>query len=163
MNGNWSVPTRRTRIVPAVSPFSAVQKNMLGWMDDILNSFGEPLSLLSEKQLQFTPRLEVHEDESGLTVRAEMPGMKVEDVEISLTRDGLTIRGERRDEFEEKRAGNQIRSEWLYGSFQRTIPLHFEVEEDKVDASVKDGILTIRLPKTTKARSETRKVSIRQA
>ena len=88
--------------------------------------------------------------------------MRVEDVEISLTKNELTLRGERKEEIEDKREGVLHRSEWLYGAFQRTLPLHFEIDEDNVDAAVKDGILTITLPKSSQARSETKKVSIRR-
>ncbi len=163
MNGSWNGPGRRVRLTPTLSPISAVQKQMAGWMDDFLNSFGEPVSLLADKSMAFIPRLEVFEDETGIVVKAEMPGLKVEDVEITLTKNELTLRGERKEDHEEKKDGVVHRSEWLYGAFQRTIPLHYEVEEDRVDASVQDGILTIRLPKTTQARTETRKVSIRKA
>jgi HSP20 family protein len=165
MTIDWNAPSRRLRVpfVQLGGPLSSVQKQMTGLLDEFLTSFGEPLSSLADKTGTFLPRLELTEEDNGLTVRAEVPGMKVEDVEITLTKNEVILRGERKEHSEEKKEGSIKRSEWLYGAFQRTIPLSFEVDEDKVDASVKDGILTIHVPKTTQARSETKKVSIRKA
>jgi HSP20 family protein len=165
MANDWNIPSKRVRVpfVPLSGPLSSVQKQMTGLLDDFLTSFGEPLSVLGDKTGTFLPRIELVEDDAGLTIRAEVPGMKVEDVEITLTKKEVTLRGERREHHEERKEGSIKTSEWLYGSFQRTIPLAFEVDEDKVDASVKDGILSIHVPKTTQARSETKKVSIRKA
>lgn len=159
MADSWNLPGRRLR---AVSPLGILNRPMAAIFDEFLGSVGEPWSALSEKSSDFSPRLELVESDVGLTVRAEMPGMKVEDVEITLTKNEVTLRGERKSHHEEKREGQLYKSEWLYGSFMRTIPLGFEVDEDKVEATVQDGILTIKLPKSTKAKSETKKVTIKK-
>jgi HSP20 family protein len=72
----------------------------------------------------------------------------------------LTIRGEKKEEKEDK-GKDYYRMERSYGSFSRTIPLPVEVETDKVDAKFKKGVLTITLPKTAKAVSETKKISVK--
>lgn len=160
MNNSWTTPVKRIRL----SPISLVQKQVAGLLDDIITNFGDISNVTLDKTQSFIPRLEIHEDEPGLTVRAEVPGMKVEDIEISLNKSELSIRGERKEEFSQATAESGVRrSEWLYGAFQRTIPLSFEVDEDAIDASVKDGILTIHLPRSRQARSEIKKVSIRKA
>lgn len=164
MTDNWNTSIKRVR-VPfgsiAASPLSLVQKQMAGLLDDFFPGFIDPFSTHTNKGASFLPRLEISEDEQGLTLRAEVPGMTVEDVEITLTKKEITLRGERRDELVSKEGATK-KSEWLYGSFERTVPLFFDVDEDHVDASVKDGILSIRLPKTTQAKLETKKVSIRK-
>jgi HSP20 family protein len=160
MNNEWTAPVKRIRL----SPISLVQKQVAGLLDDIITNFGDVTNFGLDKSQSFIPRIEMHEDEHGLTVRAEVPGMKVEDIEISFNKSELSIRGERKEEFSETKPESGVRrSEWLYGAFQRTIPLSFEIDEDSIDASVKDGILTVLLPRSRQARSEIKKVSIRKA
>lgn len=108
----------------------------------------------------FIPALHVEEDEGVLKVTAELPGMDEKDVDISLTKDALTIRGEKREETK-KEEGKRYYSEVRYGSFERTIPLHFEVDTDKVEASYKKGVLTVKLPKSAQAQKEAKKISIK--
>jgi HSP20 family protein len=88
-------------------------------------------------------------------VSAELPGMDDEDIEVSLSRDVLTISGEKKQEKEEK-GRDYYRAERSYGSFRRSIPLPAEVNADKVDAVFSKGVLTITLPKTAKAEGRKR-------
>jgi len=92
------------------------------------------------------PAVNVSEDERSITVEAELPGMDSKDIDISLQNNMLVLQGEKRFE-EEKKEGSYQRIERSYGSFSRTIPLSSSVDEDKVKASFKNGILTVTLPK----------------
>jgi HSP20 family protein len=108
----------------------------------------------------FSPSVNVVEDEKEIRVSAELPGINEKDIDVSLSRDSLTIRGEKKEEKEDK-GKNYYRMERSYGSFTRTIPLPTEIDTDKVKAQFKKGILTVTLPKTAKAIKETKKIPVK--
>jgi HSP20 family protein len=116
--------------------------------------FEAPLSGLTQASRLFapwTPAVDVFEDKDSLTVKAELPGMKKEDIEISLHDGCLNISGERKSE--SKHEGADLhRTERFFGRFQRTVSLPTPVAVDKVKAQYKDGILTVSLPKTEEAK-----------
>ena len=122
--------------------------------DEIDRLFEAPLAELSRtSQLLsgWSPALDLHEDKDNVTVKVELPGMKKEDIEISLHNGCLSISGERKGE--EKFENSEVyRSERFFGRFQRTVTLPTPVASDKVKAQYKDGILTITLPKTEEAK-----------
>jgi len=99
----------------------------------------------------WSPALDVYEDKDNFVVKAELPGMKREEIEVSLQDGGLSISGERKSE-EKYEEGEVYRAERFFGKFQRTVTLHTPVAVDKVKAQYKDGILTITLPKTEEAK-----------
>lgn len=120
-----------------------------------LQQFGRSSQLLSGG---WAPALDVYEDKDNLTVKAELPGMKREEIEVSLHDGALTISGERKSEMHEK--GEVYRSERFVGRFQRAVTLPSPVAADKVKASYKDGILTVTLPKTEEAKPKQIDVSV---
>lgn len=98
----------------------------------------------------WTPAFDVFEDKDNFTIVAELPGMKKEDIEVSLHNGSLSVSGERKNE---RRDDAEVyRAERFYGRFQRTITLPTPVATEKVKAQYKDGILTITLPKTEEAK-----------
>ncbi len=99
----------------------------------------------------WTPTLDIYEDKDALYVRAELPGMKKEEIEVSLHEGTLSISGERKHEGKYEHA-EVYRTERFVGRFQRTATLPAPVAADKVKAQYKDGILTITLPKTEEAK-----------
>ena len=99
----------------------------------------------------WNPALDVYEDKDNVTVKAELPGMKREEIEVSLHDGALTISGERKSEHKHEDA-EVYRSERFVGRFQRTVSLPSPVASDKVKAQYKDGILTVTLPKTEEAK-----------
>lgn len=105
------------------------------------------LPLLSSEGREFTPALDVSETEKELIVKAEIPGMDKKDIDISLSDGVLTIKGEKRQHSEEQRE-HYYTAERRYGAFCRTMPLPVEVDTNKVDATYKDGVLRITLPKS---------------
>lgn len=111
---------------------------------------------------QFSPRIDVSETAEEIHVAAELPGMDQDDVEVSITKDRLTISGEKRTEKE--RAEKNIRTmERSYGSFRRTIPLPEEVITDKVEATFERGVLKITLPKSPESRRRVTRIPVKKA
>jgi HSP20 family protein len=99
----------------------------------------------------WTPALDVHEDKDNYVVKAELPGMKKEDIEVSLNDGVLNLSGERKSETNNKDA-EVYRSERFFGRFQRTVTLPTAVAADKIQAAYKDGVLTVTLPKAEEAK-----------
>ena len=100
------------------------------------------------------PRMDVAEDETTVTLTAELPGVKESDIEVSLVGDQLTIKGEKRSEHDEKKEaeGRTIhRVERSYGAFQRTLTVPYRIDPGQVSAQFEDGVLTITLPKPADA------------
>ena len=110
--------------------------------------FGNGLGAVEE---HFTPAIDIRETDDAYIVEADVPGMKKEDVQIEVTDDVLTIRGERKDEHEEKRK-DYHRIERQYGGFRRSISVPGEIKHDAVKAKFDDGVLRITLPKREDAK-----------
>ena len=122
--------------------------------DEIDRLFEAPLAELthgSQLLSGWTPALDVYEDKDNVIVKAELPGMKREEINVSLHDGSLSISGERKSE--EKYGDAEVyRTERFFGRFQRTVTLPTAVASDKVKAQYKDGILTVTLPKTEEAK-----------
>jgi len=101
--------------------------------------------------------LDLYETDDAVVVRATLPGVKPEDVDISITGETLTIRGESKHEEEEKKR-NYYRQESWYGSFARSMALPAQVEADKADATFENGVLKLTIPKAEAAKPKTIKV-----
>lgn len=122
--------------------------------EEIDRLFESPLAELtrtSQLLSGWTPALDVYEDKDNLFVRVELPGMKKEDIDLSLHDGSLSISGERKSEDKHEDA-EVYRSERFFGRFQRTVTLPTPVAVDKVKAQYNDGILTVTLPKTEEAK-----------
>jgi HSP20 family protein len=143
-------------------PFGAFQREMNKLFDDFFGGFDLSPWAPVERRLAtpFTPHIDVSETDKEIRVSAELPGMDEKDIDVSLTRDALTIKGEKKQETEDK-GKDYYRMERSYGSFTRSIPLPIEVETDKVQATFKKGVLEITLPKTAKAIQETKKIPVK--
>lgn len=108
------------------------------------------------------PSIDVIENEKGFKIRAELPGMDSENVDVSISEGYLSLKGERQEEKEEKN-DNYLRHELSCGAFQRTIALPDTANCDKADASFKNGILTIDVPKKEGATKKPKKLRIKKA
>ncbi len=147
-------PRRRRRwLGPA--PIAALQEEFGELASTLLADVGEiwPLN-------RVVPSLDLSETDSAIEVRMDLPGIKAEEIDIHLTNNTLTVSGERKEEKEEK-GRTYHRVERRQGSFSRTVTLPCCVEDSKVDAQYKDGILTIKMPKSEEAKS--RKVKVRSS
>lgn len=107
--------------------------------------------------LDWRPRVDTYEKEDSLIIKADLPGIKKDDVSIDVNNNLLTIKGERHDE--EAKSQDYYRCERFYGSFQRAFTLPNNVDSSKIEASFKDGVLEITLPKTQE--SQAKKIEIR--
>jgi HSP20 family protein len=106
---------------------------------------------------RWAPALDVYQDKDQFTVVAELPGLKKEDIELSLQDGVLTISGERK---QEKKSEEGYRNERFFGRFQRSVTLATSVDGDKVKATYQDGILKVVLPKAEEAKPKQIEVSI---
>lgn len=163
-------------LASANSPFTLMRR-MMDDMDYLSEAFGFPsprrLGLpsffdlapraLSEmqqaQQALWSPQVEVFEREGQIVVRADLPGLSKEDVQIQVEDDVLTLRGERKSEHEERQKGF-YRSERSYGTFQRSFRLPEGVDSEQVQANFKDGVLEITVPAPKPQEKQSRQVQI---
>ena len=110
----------------------------------------------------FGPSTDVTETDKSVSVSVELPGMSEKDIDISVSDNAITIRGEKRIEHEEERKGVYM-SERHYGSFYRTVPLPAGVDPDKAEATFKNGVLTVTLPKTDEAMASVKRIPVKGA
>ncbi len=107
-----------------------------------------------------TPALDIQNKGDHYLVEAELPGIDKKNISVELKEDRLTLKGEHKEETKEE-GENYVRQERGYSSFYREIPLPDDVKEDDVDATLKNGILSIKLPKTEKEEKEGKKIEIK--
>ena len=130
--------------------------------EEINRLFDSPFGELTRHMELFngwTPALDVYEDKDNLIVKAELPGMKREEIDISFHDGTLTITGERKYE-EKNEDAETYRAERFFGKFHRTLALPKPVQSDKATATYKDGILTVTLPKTEEAKPKQIQVNV---
>ena len=130
------VPWRRQNDDSFFKPLADFRREF----DSLFDSFFRGGDLM-ETGTGFTPKIEVAEDDNAYTVKAELPGLDEKDIEVTVDDNVLMIKGEKKEEKEEKKGKNSFYRETRYGSFYRQIPLRHEVKEDKVGARFKKGIL----------------------
>lgn len=108
---------------------------------------------------EWAPLVDISEDEKEFLVKAELPGMKKEEIKVTVDNGVLTVSGERKSEKEEK-TKKYHRVERSYGKFERSFTLPDKVESGKVNAEFKDGVLLVHLPKSEKANGSAKEVKI---
>jgi HSP20 family protein len=108
----------------------------------------------------WVPAVDLYQDKDTLTVKCELPGMKKEDIDISLHEGFLTISGERKHE-EKKKEGEVYRTERYEGRFSRSLALASKVDANKINATYKDGVLTVVLPKAEEAKPKQIQVNVK--
>jgi len=147
------IPRRNARNTPA----------RWGWdVDRLFDNFFQGVDLapvLNEGVSMFQPRLDIVETEKEVRITADLPGLEEKDIELSLNENTLSLKGEKKSE-EEEEGKNFYRRERTYGAFYRDIELPAEVEASKVEATFKNGVLTVVLPKQEK-KEESKKISIK--
>jgi HSP20 family protein len=105
------------------------------------------------------PAVDIVEKDHAYEVTAELPGMSEKDIEVKLAGGMLTIKGEKSEEKEEKTKDVHV-SERRYGSFQRSFSVPEDVDADKLAATVRNGVLTVTMPKSAEAKKKERKISV---
>ena len=135
-------------------------KELSSFFDNFFNSSPIGFSPSTfEKFESFSPRVDVEEIEREIVVRAELPGINDDDVNLTLKDDYLILEGEKRAQNEKKEGGVSY-FESSYGSFKRVVPLDVEIDADGVDATMKNGVLTVKLPKTELSAKKSRQISV---
>lgn len=129
--------------------------------EEINRLFDSPFGDLTRMELfnGWAPALDLYEDKDNLVVKAELPGMKREEIEITVHDGTLSLSGERKYA-EKNQDAEPYRSERFFGKFHRTLALPKPVQTDKAKATYEDGILTVLLPKTEEAKPKQIQVSV---
>ncbi|MEN6620130.1 MAG: Hsp20/alpha crystallin family protein [Smithella sp.] len=141
-------------------PFYSLQHQINNLFDDFFSGFEvAPRGLTAGGFGAFIPSVDVKENEKDIIIQAELPGVDEKDISVTVTRDSVTIKGEKKEEKEDKEK-NYYYVERSYGSFHRVIPLAEEADSDNARASFKNGVLNISIPKSPKAKTEGIKVPI---
>ena len=135
--------------------------------DDLMGDFRPWRSgfhLWDQGDDELVPKIDVSETDKEVQVTADLPGIDEKDIEVTLSDGVLTIKGERKAEKEEKDEKKSFHKiERSYGLYRRSIALPDEVEEDKIKADFAKGVLTIKMPKSAKAKSKVKKISVKAA
>jgi HSP20 family protein len=130
---------------------------------DLFQDFEEDMSRLftaGGKGTVFGPHLDMHEEGNDYILKADLPGIRKEDLKVTIADNVLTIQGERKSETE-KKDKNYYRVERWSGSFERSVGFPAEVDASKVKASFKDGVLELTVPKSEKAQPKQIEIDVK--
>lgn len=145
----------------ALSPFEEIERRIEDFFRRPFSLFGPtwwPRLRFPEIE-EISPSVDIFEEGDDVVVKAELPGMKKEDIEVKLTDNTITISGEKKKE-EKIEKKDYYRLERSYGSFCRAFSLPAEVQTDKAKAQFKEGILEVRIPKSEEAKKKEKKLMI---
>ena len=130
--------------------------------DRFLNDFWAPVSRESESAGSFfAPRVDISETDNHYEISAELPGIKKEDIHVTLADGVLTLEAETSQEEKEEKEGRIIRQERRYGKYLRSFNLGGDVQESDISASFKDGVLVLKAPKLKEVEPKQRRISIK--
>ena len=151
------------------APFETMRREIDRVFDGVTGAwpFASGRSMLDfawphDGQRRMNPAVDVAENDKAFEITAELPGMSEKDVELTLTNDNLVIKGEKKDEREERKADDYL-SERRYGSFVRAFELPAGVDASKIEASFAKGVLKVKLPKTAEAQKAETKIPVKAA
>jgi HSP20 family protein len=158
--------TARTEL----QPFTSLRREIDRLFDDF--GFGslrmprspfemEPFWRAAEPGFAKMPAVDIANTDKAYEITAELPGMDEKNVEVKLANGVLTIKGEKKEEKEEKQKDYHL-SERRFGSFQRSFTLPEGIDSDKIDATFKDGVLTVTLPKTAESQKREKQIAIKK-
>ncbi len=132
---------------------------MLSLFDEVNRLFDDAGSIAEENKVNFVPSFDIKDSKTSYILTGEFPGLTKDQISIELKDNTLTVSGEKRIETERKE-GERTYKERSYGSFLRTFPFDQEIDEDNATAEMKDGVLTITVPKSAKVIKGAKKLSI---
>ncbi len=129
-------------------------REMLNFENDVNRLYGDLVGRPFEGEAAsvWAPKVDIEENKEGYVLKAELPGMKQEDIKISISDNQLVIRGEKRREVENGDT-TYHRVERVYGAFERAFTISKAVRADKIEALYRDGVLEIHVPKAEEARA----------
>ncbi|MEG4484214.1 Hsp20/alpha crystallin family protein [Microcoleus sp. D2_18a_B4] len=122
-------------------------------------AFDQRATTRDNSETTWMPALELVDAGDNFVLKAQLPGIDPKDVDVQVSREAISISGERRYENINEKSG-YVRSEFRYGKFHRVLPLPAHIQNDSVQAECKDGILTLTLPKVTEARNKVVKINL---
>jgi HSP20 family protein len=143
-------------------PFFRLQHEMNRLFDEAFAGFGAIGSPRALDEYR-APRLDIRETADALEIEADLPGVDEKDLDVQLTDNILTIRGEKKFERKDEKEGQYRIMERSYGSFARSVPLSYAVDPDAVEATFKNGVLKLTLPKPPEALEKARKIEVKRA
>ena len=172
---NTNIEVKKAAPTPVTPPTGDVWQAMRHEMERLFDRFSHldvaPFRHLTDIE-HFWPRpnggallsvdVDVAEDDKAYTITAELPGIAEKDIDVSISNDVLTLKGEKKGETEEK-GKNRYVCERSYGAFQRSFALPNDALTDKIDAKFAKGVLTITLPKNPKAAPASKKINVKAA
>ena len=135
---------------------------MARWERDMERMFGDFFGGRWSPDRRLTisePAVDLYEDKDAVVVKAELPGMTKDDIQVNITDHMLILKGEKKKD-EEVKEKEYYRSERIYGAFTRSVPLPTETDPEKVHATFKNGVLEVRLPKTEEAKKREIKINV---
>jgi len=144
------------------NPVMALQRDMNQVLEKFWTRFGDGLGALDWPWGGGEARSDVVETGDAIEVSIELPGMDMKDIDVSVTDDMMTIKGEKKVERQEDKKGYYL-SERSYGAIYRTIPLPPGVDGEKAQASFRNGVLTVRLPQTPEAQARVKRIEVKNA
>ncbi|MEG4090481.1 Hsp20/alpha crystallin family protein [Microcoleus sp. Pol12B4] len=121
--------------------------------------FDQRATTRDNSEATWMPAVELADAGDNFVLKAQLPGIDPKDIDVQVTREAISISGERRYESTDGKSG-YVRSEFRYGKFHRVLPLPAHIQNDSVQAEYKDGILTLTLPKVTEARNKVVKINL---
>jgi HSP20 family protein len=166
------VPVEVKKAAPAQTNLPDVWQSFRSEMDRLFDRFGSGFGFPSLRRMfdigpgwrtsfAFSaPAIDMSEDEKACKISAELPGIDAKDIDVSISGDMLVLKGEKRQEKEEKDKNYHF-SERAHGSFQRSFELPGSIDRNKIAADFSKGVLTITLPKTAEARKPTKKIEVK--
>lgn len=147
--------THNTRNMPVQNVHDELDK----FLHDVFEGFGHMPQMMRRDNTTLNVSMDMWEDDKAYMLQADMPGVEDKDVDITLEEDTLRIKAEKKSTQEEQEK-NYHRVERAYGTFERQLTLPKNVNTDKVDAKLKNGVLTVTLPKKADDASKTKKVKL---
>jgi HSP20 family protein len=167
---NGKLERRRNRNAGALAPqeqagFWSPFQQLNRLRNEIDRFIGAPLEAILAPNTTslyegWSPSVDLYEDKDKFIIRAELPGMRREDIEVTASGDTLTISGEKKHEEQVKEDRDTYRAERFFGRFQRTITLPAPMDTSKIQAQYKDGVLTITVPKAEEAKRKQIEVKV---
>jgi HSP20 family protein len=144
------------------NPIAALRRDVNEVFENFWSRFGEGLGSLDWPWSGGEAKSDVVETDNAIEVSIELPGMDMRDIEVAVSGDMLTVKGEKKVERQEEKKGYYL-SERSYGAIYRTIPLPPGVDGEKAEASLHNGVLTIKLPQSPEARAEVKRIEVTSA
>ena len=158
----WARKDEPARPETGENPVALLQREMNQVFEGFWNRFGRGFGDLDWPWGQSEAKSDVVQTDDAVEISIELPGMSLEDIEIAVSDEMLTVKGEKKVERKEEKKGYYL-SERSYGAIWRTIPLPPGVDGEKAEANFRNGVLTVRLPQTPEAKARVKRIEVKAA